>query len=440
MQVFHASCGTHLIPQAFPALKSLTLTAIHLGDVSLFSQLDDVPTHNLTSLCLRQCSIDSEATQHAVVALAQLPGLRALHLEYPDAPAPVGLAEQLTGLTSLTISTDGAVMDEQQVAVAAQNQALRSLSLVNEQLPGQVLQPEVLCQVLTSCTGLTQLTLPDIWIDDQGLEVLLTRGTSITNLTLGETILTTSKADWGCSWRKLKVHGELQEFAYLPLKSVQQLHPYLGNLYLPPNTPVAQLPDLLHQATTNLASCPAWVKAPPSELTLSGGAQYLTSDQRLQLLQALAPVAGRHVSKPMLDVNMQLGGAEVEALASSLAESLTILHLNSATLLDSFWRPLAQRFTHLQELRLDSGIKADAMSVATYLVMFSSSAAQGFMPAYIAFMKRMLCITQLQVHSACLAPQGGCQAQLSAASGAQGRGSGYSAGSVRFQSLTPPAA
>jgi hypothetical protein len=46
-----------------------------------------------------------------------------------------------------------------------------------------VLQPDLLQRVLTSCTGLTQLQLTGVWIDDQGLEVLLTHGTSITDLT-----------------------------------------------------------------------------------------------------------------------------------------------------------------------------------------------------------------------------------------------------------------
>jgi hypothetical protein len=255
--------------------------------------------------------------------------------------------------------------------------------LVNKQFVylQQGLQPDLLRQVLTSCTGLTQLTLITQKLNDQGLGVLLTHGTSITDLTLGRSSLTTSKADWACNWRKLVLHNPtLQELAYLPLKSVQQLQdlrhggpaPFV-ELDLPSDTPAAQLPDLLRQATTNLASCPAWAKAPPTELRLYGGD--FTSAQRVQLLQALAPVAGRHVSRLVLWIDTELGAAEAEAIAGSFAGGLTYLSLISSTLLDSFWRPLAERFPSLQELYLDFLIQANAMSVATYLVMFSCCAS-----------------------------------------------------------------
>jgi hypothetical protein len=300
-----------------------------------------------------------------------------------DEPEPTGIAGHLTGLTSLSIRTDGqAVLGEQQAAVAAQNQGLRSLALLCDRYPERKLQPDLLRQVLTSCTRLTQLDLHNLVVDDQGLEVLLTHGTSITDLTLGKSRLTASKADRACSWRRLVLgYGTLQEYAYLPLKSVQLLQEVrrrpapVVELDLPFDVPAAQPPDLLHQATTNLASCPAWAKAPPSQLTLSGYPQGLTSAQRVQLLDALAPVAGRHVRELRLGVRVQLGGAEVEALAASFAGSLKSLHLDSATLLDSFWTPLAQRFPNLQQLCLGRDIKAGVTSLAMYLATFSCSAS-----------------------------------------------------------------
>jgi hypothetical protein len=285
----------------------------------------------------------------------------------------------------LNISTDdrGAALDEQQTALIVQNKGLNSLSLANRQYSEQVLQPDLLQQVLTNCTSLTQLMLTSGAVDDQGLEVLLTHGTSITDLTLYATTLTSSKAERACSWHRLTLLGAaLQQLAYLPLKSVQELHTTTGHFVASGqrhrvlhfwNAPDEQLPYLLHQATTNPASCPAWVKAPPSELTLSGSAQYLTSDQRLQLLQALAPVAGRHVSKLRLSVRMQLGQAEVEAIASSFPDSLTSLHLDWATLHDSFWKSVAEHFPSLQQLWLGDHIRADAMDLAEYLAMSSRS-------------------------------------------------------------------
>jgi hypothetical protein len=384
MQVNYASCGTHLIPRAFPSLHSLTLTRTRLDDGSLFSQLADQPACSLTSLHLGTCSIDSAAVQQVAIALAKLPGMQALRLDEGISPALatqglpdslVPIAAHLTALTRLTISSTEAVLNEQQLALVMQNQGLRSLSLVNRELPLRRLQPNLLRQVLTSCTALTQLTLTCRRVDDQGLGVLLTHGTSITDLTLGTASLKTSKADRACSWRKLVLHrGTLQEYAYLPLKSVQQLQRVedgdqatLGKFALPHDTPAAQLPDLLHQATTNLASCPAWTSAPPSELQLVGSPQDLTSAQRVQLLQALAPVAGRHVSKLVLHVKMELGPAEVEAIASNFAGSLTSLHLDLVTLHDSFWRPLTQHFHSLQELWLGNNIKANVISVVKCL-------------------------------------------------------------------------
>jgi hypothetical protein len=386
VQVIGASCGAHLIPHAFPALNSLSLSATRLGDGSLFSQLAAQTIPSLTSLTLVNCHIRHAAMQSAAVALAQLPGLRALHLEGPEYHVPTELAEHLTGLTRLTVSSGGAVLGEQQIAVAVQNRGLRSLSLIYGWWSKRKLQPDLLRQVLTSCTGLTQLTLHYLMIGDQGLEVLLTHGTSITDLTLGRPSLTTSKADWACTWRKLELcDGTLQDLAYLPLKAVQQLQltthdgtsSALGHLYLPTDILPAQLPDLLHQATTNLASCPAWAKAPPSELGLSGDAYALTSAQRVELLQALAPVGGRHVTTLQLHVKMQLGGAEVEAIAGSFAGSLTSLHLDYATLQDSFWEPLAQHFPSLHELCLGQRVKANVQSVASYLATFLGCVTPG---------------------------------------------------------------
>jgi hypothetical protein len=209
-------------------------------------------------------------------------------------------------------------------------------------------------------------------IDDQGLYMLLTQGTSITDLTLGYTCFTTSMAGWPSSWRKLTLSGAtLQEFAYLPLHSVQCLQGPLGKLCIPTDIPAAQLPGLLLQATSNLASSPAWVKAPPPQLELCGRSiQVLSSTQCQELLKGLAPVAGSHVHTLKLDLNMQLGGAAVEALADSLWPSVTSLHLGGAggKLLGRAWEPLAQHFPNLRRLCLKD-IKADVSDLELYLTM-----------------------------------------------------------------------
>jgi hypothetical protein len=74
---------------------------------------------------------------------------------------------------------------------------------------------------------------------------------------------------------------------------------------------------------------------------------------------------------------MKLGQAEVEALASSFAGSLTSLHLGSAKLRATFWRPLAQHFPNLQQLCLEKCVTAKPRDLAEYLAMSSRSAPPG---------------------------------------------------------------
>jgi hypothetical protein len=207
--------GGSLIPWDFPALHDLTLSRVQLADGFIFSALAAQASTSLRSLRLIDCSVTATWVKHAATLLAQLPGLQALHVTGTCMPA--GFAEHLSGLTSLTISTDNKGLAAQ-VATVEQNRGLRSLTIQSGWFSGQLLQPDLLQQVLTSCTNLTQLSIADSGIDDQGLYVLLTQGTRITDLTLGGTCFTTSMAGWPCSWRELTLSfATLQEFAYLPL-------------------------------------------------------------------------------------------------------------------------------------------------------------------------------------------------------------------------------
>jgi hypothetical protein len=88
-------------------------------------------------------------------------------------------------------------------------------------------------------------------------------------------------------------------------------------------------------------------------------------------------VAGTHVNSLKLDIDMRLGEDEVEVLANLLGGSLTSLHLGGATLLDSFWRPLAKRFPHLRKLYLGSTTKATAVNLRMYLTTVSHNSPQG---------------------------------------------------------------
>jgi hypothetical protein len=367
MQVGYAAVGNDLIPAAFPALTSLSLKTCHLNDGAIFSHL---AKHSLTSLSLCNCHMDEEATPSVAAALAQLPCLRALELD-----GNVHIATSITNLTSLDVCTHPACIDTLLTRVLPNNPQLGTLSVTHTGYPPTLLQPDMVSSALLSCTNLTTLKLhSSLALDDDGLSQLLLHGTSITELELGTTALTASKADWACSWKKLTIYNRLQELAFLPLATVDQLvtHTHLGPsalryLCLPQDVPPAELPALLGQACHNLASCSACTRAPPPQLVLRGNAAALTQEQRLQLLHALTPLQPWRMTGFQLDIAMTLGAAEVETLASALPHSLTFLELNSITLLDPCWRSFSDHLPGLQTLSLGSQLATSALNAAMYL-------------------------------------------------------------------------
>jgi hypothetical protein len=295
---------------------------------------------------------------------------------------PVSIAAHLTGLTSLILGSNADA--EQMFRVAGQNTGLVQLEFgwsPDRPLPMASHQRTL----LSTCTSLTQLDIAGFHTDHQALDLLLTYCTSIIDLTLGSTTLDSSMADRQCSWQKLSLRGpqagNLFHLAYLPLRSVQKLVERCGvmsgSLLLPPPgaVPAAQLPSLLHQAATNLGSCPAWIQAPPFRLKLYGGGQELGADQRVQLFEALAPLCGSRVKEMIveLDEQLELGSAEMRALASSIGEGLQILRLDSCTLLGTFWRALAHHFPCLACLDLSSMVLLpDAWESVTDIAMYLS--------------------------------------------------------------------
>jgi hypothetical protein len=66
-----------------------------------------------------------------------------------------------------------------------------------------------------------------------------------------------------------------------------------------------RIPSLVKQAATNLAATPAWKKDPPSVISIWGDPSANTSQldkrftppQRVQLFEALEPLAGPHVKE-----------------------------------------------------------------------------------------------------------------------------------------------
>jgi hypothetical protein len=173
---------------------------------------------------------------------------------------------------------------------------------------------------------------------------------NITSLKARQIDAQVSRAGAQCSWKKLilHVHPALQHIAYLPLKSIQQLG--LGpsaetgpDLRVPANLlPHDQLPALLHQAATNLASSSVWQQGHYSEIRFFSYKD-LSSDERGPLFRALAPLRSHLVVGAKLDFGGSgsgFGRVELPALQSSLGSQLTSLHLAFCRLGSSVWLAL----------------------------------------------------------------------------------------------------
>jgi hypothetical protein len=92
--------------------------------------------------------------------------------------------------------------------------------------------------------------------------------------------------------------------------------------------------------------------------------------QRIQLLEALAPLGGTHVSSfagCIKDAEFEWGRAEVEAMARSLGgKEITRLELSHCTLATDFWAALDEFLPSLKTLRLQKDVKCPALDLAIF--------------------------------------------------------------------------
>jgi hypothetical protein len=359
-------------------LTELQLHGQDLDDGHLFSLLAAQAPCLLTSITLHSCNINGTAVDAAAAAFARLPSLKACHVSGED--VLLQITSQLTKLTSLKGGLEAGVPppDTQLVKAVKRNQGLQSLS-VNFAGPASA---ELLQCLLMSGTSLTQLDLPWKSTDDQGLDMLLKHGASITDLTLGKLDLTRSRADSPCRWQRLELmHTDsvLKGLAYLPLKSVQELKTAqevrMSVTYDPETLDLRlihreQTDLLLKQATSNLAACPAWQKQPATRILLYTPPEYRTiipDTPAAQLISALSPVAGPHLHHLAISLNVELGQQEVQALARSLGSSLKSLSLRRGFIKPSFWPALSQHLPHLKELGLMHKVQGSIMGITAYL-------------------------------------------------------------------------
>jgi hypothetical protein len=134
------------------------------------------------------------------------------------------LARQVTGLTSLEVHLGDIPAPVVQLAV--RNQALRHFKHDSLDTSGTVIaKAQILRDLLMGCTDLTDLELQDVLVTCESLDALLTHGTHITSLTVGNFVLAEhdSRADRPCSWRSLNITGSanILQFALLPLHGIQ---------------------------------------------------------------------------------------------------------------------------------------------------------------------------------------------------------------------------
>jgi hypothetical protein len=244
--------------------------------------------------------------------------------------------------------------------------------------------------LLTSCPSLTCLNLSAFSISQDVLEVILTHGTRITKLRAFTIQSDVSFADRPCSWRSLGVAGvehyaSVLHWAHLPLKGLTKLEIRdeahdggLGSFQIPLSSiDLNQLPQKLREATTNLAACPAWQANPDSCIALDGDpadsyedVHIFSDQQRIQLLEALAPVGGPHVERfraAMPGAAFEWGRAELQALARSLNSSqLSLLALDNCHLTVGFWAALEEVLPALDRLTLCWDVTCSASDIAVF--------------------------------------------------------------------------
>jgi hypothetical protein len=379
VQVSFIKDHSHLLTRAFPASTKLELTHVELGDGALFSMLAAQANRPLSSIKLHYCKIKETAVEGAAAALARLPSLKACHVS--GHTALLHSASQLTGLTHLGggLEAPTPFADTQLVKAMTCNSGLQSLTVRwSMSVP---LSAEALQCLLNSCTNLTRLDLSDLLhhcVDDQGFDLLLQHGSSITDLTLGGVDVIRSRADSTCRWQRLQLdvaHTVLAGLAYLPLKSVQELETdyFAGTLHLPLRniSPSSQLIPLLQQAVSNLVACPAWQKRPFTKVLLYSDAFYgpvgIHDSQKSQLFSALSPLAGPHLQHLAIGTQVDFDQHDVQVLARSLGSSLKSLSLRRGVIKPSFWPALAQHLPHLKELGLMHKVQVNIMGMVAYL-------------------------------------------------------------------------
>jgi hypothetical protein len=381
----------HLLGTALPSLRQLSISfsGSDLGSGELLVGLQQC--QQLSTLSLLGFWISPTAVTAAAAALAQLPALRDLSLSSDCDINPAALMDQLTCLTALWLGLDGSGQVDSMFEAAARNPGLQTFILQDDIGDLEVTDDdecEALRTFLTSCPTLTYLSLDHMSLSEDVVDTILTHGTSITHLTAGGLVTSTNYSGQPSNLQSLRLYDSSSlQLANLPLRGVTHLQLWdeamgdlcedIGQLHLPTSAMAPdELPAVLQRATANLAACPAWQAKPEPCISLQGDGSdveeylYLAPEIRLQLLEALAPLGGPHVTEfqgCMAENWFNWGRPEVEALGHSLhSTQLSSLELWHCALHIDFWAALGEVFPSLEVLTLGAGVTCSASDLAVF--------------------------------------------------------------------------
>jgi hypothetical protein len=236
-------------------------------------------------------------------------------------------------------------------------------------------------------------------IDQEGFDVLLAHATQLTYLSCDWLELAQDRSASACTWREVVIaqaHHSLDTLAHLPLHSLTRLcfngdwsegRTQEKDLELPSACPKLKCStfepeefhstvQLLRQALSNLARCPAWQSSGPAvHLCILMDADGFPSDSCAQLFPALATLASKQVQ---LDVDIwgaHLRASDIQLLGSILGPNLTHLTVENLLLSQDLWPAVWAHLPGLQQLELRGEDEAEAPS-AESLAAFCSHATR----------------------------------------------------------------
>jgi hypothetical protein len=345
------------VPAALSSIIPSSLQQLRLNWISVaMDDLQHLATcAQLTSLKLICCELPTlPAAQNPLATLTSLRELCVMSSE-------VSIVRGLAQLTSLHLLSDAGGINDVLLFLAGMSQ-LQELELGFED---DLVETAHVRQIVTISNQLRSLTLAYTFLDQEGFDVLLTRATQLTSLTVWSFELTQDRSQSPCTWKDLTIREPFHPepvLAYVPLYSLERLQ--VGdsdNKCLPTGRPVLEFEIgrstrrlLLRPALANLERCPAWQHSGPCiELSLSAyNDQPFHPAEIMQVFGALAALASKSLYLSIDASKLVMDKAAVQQLSTAVGHRLTGLTLSACKLRANFWPAMWADLPGLQQLRL----------------------------------------------------------------------------------------